>query len=122
MVETRALSKNLSISYEGVYQIKTKRAAYTMRGAHVEVRETGAGAVSIEYRGRPLRFSLYHRQEREQGQVVEPKLLEARLKRKAGPQHQREGVALNHPWRDFDYSEKSIAAREKRGELCRLRK
>jgi transposase len=121
--ETRVLSKNLTLSYDGrVYQVETQRAAYTMRGARVEVRETGAGEVSIEYKGRPLPFSLYHRQEREQGQVVEPKLLEARLKRKAAPQPQRTGVALSHPWRDFDYSEKSIAAREKRGELCRLRK
>jgi transposase len=121
--ETRVLSKNLTLSYDGrVYQIKTDRAAYTMRGARVEVRETEAGEVSIEYKGRALPFSVYQQQEREQGQVVEPKLLEARLKREAAPQPRRKGVALNHPWRDFNYSEKSIAAREQRGELCRLRK
>jgi transposase len=120
--ETRVLSKNLTLSYDGrVYQIKTDRAAYTMRGARVEVRETSRGEVRIEYQGKPLPFSLYHQQERAQGQVVEPKLLETRLK-KAAPKPQREGVAPSHPWRDFDYSEKSIAAREKRGELCRLRK
>ncbi len=117
------LSKNLTLSYDGrVYQVETNRAAYTMRGARVEVRETGAGEVSIEYQGRPLRFSLYEQQEREQGQIVEPKLLETRLKRKGAPERKREGVALNHPWRDFNYSEKSVAAREQRGELCRLRK
>jgi transposase len=121
--ETRVLSKNLTLSYDGcVYQIKTDRAAYTMRGARVEVRETEAGAVSIEYKSRPLPFSLYQQQEREQGQVVEPKLIEARLRRGTEPKPKREGVALSHPWRDFNYSEKSIAAREKRGELCRLRK
>jgi hypothetical protein len=54
--------------------------------------------------------------------VVEPKLLETRLKRKAEMKPKRAGVAPSHPWRDFDYPEKSIAAREKRGELCRLRK
>lgn len=108
--EQRVLSKNLTLSYDGrIYQLKTERAAYTMRGARVEVRETSAGEVSIEYKGRPLPFSLYRQQEREQGQVVEPK-------------RQQAGVALSHPWRDFNYSEKSIAAREKRGELCRLRK
>ena len=78
--------------------------------------------MSIEYKGRALPFSLYQQQEREQGRVVEPKLLETRLKRQAAPQRKREGVPLSHPWRDFDYSEKSVAAREKRGELCRLRK
>jgi transposase len=122
--ETRVLSKNLTLSYDGrLYQLKTSRAAYTMRGARVEVRETSAGAVSIEYKGRPLPFSLYLEQEREQGRVVEPKLLDAALSRPAaGAKRERAGVALSHPWRDFDYSEKSVAAREKRGELCRLRK
>jgi hypothetical protein len=121
--EPRVLSKNLTLSYDGrVYQIKTDRAAYTMRGARVEVRETASGEVRIEYQGRPLPFSLYRQQEREQGRVVEPKLLETRLKRKVAPERKREGVALSHPWRDFNYSEKSIAAREQRGELCRLRK
>lgn len=120
--ETRVLSKNLTLSYDGrLYQIKTERAAYTMRGARVEVRETEAGAVSIEYKGRALPFSLYQEQERKQGRVVEPKLLDAALSRPAAGA-KRKGVALSHPWRDFDYSEKSIAAREKRGEMCRLRK
>ena len=41
LCERRTLSKNLTLSYNNViYQIKTKRAAYTMRQAHVEVRET----------------------------------------------------------------------------------
>lgn len=122
--ETRVLSKNLTLSYAGrVYQIKTERAAYTMRGARVEVRETEAGEVSIEYKGRVLPFGIYRQQEREQARVVEPKLIDATLSRSAaGAKRERQGVALNHPWRDFNYSEKSIAAREQRGELCRLRK
>jgi hypothetical protein len=122
--ETRVLSKNLTLSYDGrVYQIKTTRAAYTMRGARVEVRETGAGEISIEYKGRPLPFGIHLEQEREQARVTPPKLIDAALARPAaGPKRERQGVALSHPWRDFDYSEKSVAAREKRGELCRLRK
>jgi transposase len=122
--ETRVLSKNLTLSYDGrVYQIKTQRAAYTMRGARVEVRETGAGAVSIEYKGRPLPFGIHLEQEKEQARVTPPKLLDAALsKPAAGPKRECKGVALTHPWRVFDYSEKSMAAREKRGELCILRK
>lgn len=43
------MSKNLTPSYNKViYQIQTKRAAYTMRNAQVEVRETQAGAITIE--------------------------------------------------------------------------
>lgn len=122
--EERVLSKNLTPSYDGrVYQIKTTRAAYTMRGARVEVRETGAGEIGIEYEGRPPPFGIHLEQEREQARVTPPKLIDAALSRPAAvPKRERKGVALSHPWRDFDYSEKSVAAREKRGELCRLRK
>lgn len=122
--EQRVLSKNLTLSYDGrVYQIKTSRAAYTMRGARVEVRETAAGAVRIEYKGRALPFAIHREQEREQARVVEPKSLDAALSRPgAAGKRERRGVTPNNPWRVFDYSEKSLAAREKRGELCILRK
>jgi hypothetical protein len=44
LCERRTLSKNLTLSYNNViYQIKTKRCAYTMRQAHVEVRERHPG-------------------------------------------------------------------------------
>ncbi|HXQ72701.1 MAG TPA: hypothetical protein VN844_19545 [Pyrinomonadaceae bacterium] len=40
LCERRTLSKNLTLSYNNViYQIKTRRSAYTMRKAQVEVRE-----------------------------------------------------------------------------------
>ncbi len=54
-----------------------------MRGACFEVWETEAGAVSIEYQGRALPSALHSAQEREQGRVVEPKLLDAALSRPA---------------------------------------
>jgi transposase len=115
LVERRTLSKNLTISYDNrIYQVRTRRAAYTMRGAHVEVRETDAGEVIIEYKGRRLDYGVYHEQEREQARVVPAKLLAAappQPKRKRGP------VPMSHPWRNFDYSEKSIAAMEKRGDI-----
>jgi transposase len=122
--ETRVLSKNLTLSYDGrLYQVETNRAAYTMRGARVEVRETSAGEVRIEYKGRPLPFGLHQEPAREPARVVEPKLLDAALSRPAaGAKRERKGMAPGHPWRVFDYSERSMAAREKRGELCILRK
>src|SRR5829696_3061711 len=55
LCEKRTLSKNLTLSYNNViYQIKTKRSAYTMRQAHVEVRERHTGEITIEYKQRPL--------------------------------------------------------------------
>ncbi|HEY6807106.1 MAG TPA: hypothetical protein VI306_26245 [Pyrinomonadaceae bacterium] len=37
-------------------------------------------------------------------------------KQKHGP------VPMSHPWRRFDFTENSMLARERRGELCILRK
>lgn len=124
LCERRTLSKNLTLSYNKViYQIKTQRAAYTMRHAHVEVRETSKGEITIEYKGRPLAHTVYREQERHQANVVPSKLLQlaaprgaAQLKPKRGP------VPMSHPWRRFDYTEHSMQARERRGELCILRK
>src|ERR1041384_4125834 len=77
LCERRTLSKNLTLSYNNViYQIKTKRAAYTMRGAHVEVRENSSGEITIEYKQRPLEYSIYSEQEQKQGKVIEAKLLQ----------------------------------------------
>jgi hypothetical protein len=76
LCEDRTLSKNLQLSYNRViYQIQTDRAAYTMRFAQVQVRESRAGAIAIEYKGRPLAFTVFRTQERAQGRVVPAKLL-----------------------------------------------
>jgi transposase len=120
LCERRILSKNLTLSYNNViYQIKTKRAAYTMRGAHVEVREKSSGEITIEYKQRPLAYTIYQEQEQQQGKVIESKLLQlaaAKPKQKRGP------VPQSHPWHRFDFTENSMQARERRGELCILRK
>jgi len=124
LCERRTLSKNLTLSYNNViYQIKTKRPGYTMRSAHVEVREKSSGEIAIEYKQRLLEYTIYCEQEQQQAKVVEPKLLQpagagapARPKQKRGP------VPMTHPWRLFDFTENSMQAKERRGELCVLRK
>jgi transposase len=69
--ERRTLSKNLTLSYNKViYQVQTKRAAYTMRSAHVEVRETSSGVITIEYKGRVLEHTVYREQEQHQARIV----------------------------------------------------
>jgi transposase len=123
LCERRTLSKNLTLSYDNViYQIITKRAAYTMRSAHVEVRETRSGEITIEYKGRPLEYSIYREQERHQGKVIPAKLMAAPLSRVPPPKTKARVVPLSHPWRRFDFTENSWQARERRGELCILRK
>jgi hypothetical protein len=124
LCERRTLSKNLTLSYRNViYQIVTKRASYTMRGAHVEVRETSTGEVSIEYQGQSLSYEVYREQEREQAQVTPSKHIDQALSRPA-PRRKRETYhpPMSHPWKYFDYSEKSMEAMERRGDICILRK
>ena len=123
LCERRTLSKNLTLSYNNViYQIKTKRAAYTMRSAHVEVRETSTGAITIEYKGRPLEHSIYRDQEQQQARVIPAKLLQPAQSRPVAQTNKRGPVPMSHPWRRFDFTENSMQARERRGELCILRK
>lgn len=124
LCERRTLSKNLTLSYNKViYQIQTKRAAYTMRNAYVEVRETSTGEITIEYKGRALEYTVYREQEQHQAQVVPSKLLQPAAARVAPQPKQKRGpVPMSHPWRRFDFTENSMLARERRGELCILRK
>lgn len=124
LCERRTLSKNLTLSYNNViYQIKTKRAAYTMRSAHVEVRETSTGEITIEYKGRPLEHSVYREQEQHQAKVVPSKLLQLGRRSSGGELKPKRGpVPMSHPWRRFDFTENSMQAKERRGELCILRK
>jgi hypothetical protein len=60
--------------------------------------------------------------EREQAQVTPVKLLNVRPNREEAKQRPKQRPSASHPWRFFDYSEKSLAARLKRGELCILRR
>jgi transposase len=124
LCERRTLSKNLTLSYNNViYQINSKRPAYTMRGAHVEVREKHSGELTIEYKQRSLEYTIYGEHEQQQGKVVEAKLLQkVAACAAARPKQKRKAVPLSHPWRQFDFSENSTQARERRGELCILRK
>ncbi|MGB9179073.1 MAG: hypothetical protein WCB68_07465 [Pyrinomonadaceae bacterium] len=118
------LSKNLTISSNIViYQIKTKRAAYTMRGAHVEVRENSSGEIIIEYKGKALAYSLYVKLEQRQAQVMPSKLIDHALSRTVQRGKRKTyHPPMTHPWKYFDYSEKSMEAMERRGDICILRK
>jgi len=124
LCERRTLSKNLTLSYNKViYQIQTKRAAYTMRNAQVEVRETSNGTITIEYKGRVLEYTVYLQQEQHQAQVVPAKLLQPAAARAAAQPKQKRGpVPMSHPWRSFEFTKNSLQAKELRGELCILRK
>ena len=93
--ETRTLSKNLTLQFEKVvYQIQTERPTYALRQAHVTVCLNAHNEVTILYHGKPLPYTIYHRQAK-QAEVVSAKNLSSLLKEKRPPTI----PAPDHPWR-----------------------
>lgn len=101
--ETRVLSKNLTLNYANViYQIQTPRPTYALRSATVIVRENRQGEIAIEYKGKPLAYTVYHRQEH-QGEVVSSKQLTLAVDQLAPKTKKRKlhVPAPDHPWRQY---------------------
>ena len=97
--ETRSLSKNLTIQYKKViYQIQTKRPTYALRKAQVTVCEQPTGEIAILYKGKPLDFTIHHKQVK-QAEVVSAKSLNHKLDQLDKPTK----PAVNHPWRTYGH-------------------
>lgn len=95
--ETRTLSKNLTLQYKKIlYQIQTKRPTYALRKAQVTVCEQPDGQVVILYKGKPLDYSVFHKQQR-QADVVQSKHINSRIDK------QPHRPAANHPWRNYGH-------------------
>lgn len=92
--EPRILSKNLTLQYKNVlYQIQTARPTYALRKAQVTVCENAQGEIAILYKGNPLNYSIFHKQQR-QAENVNPKHLDQHLEKTNKP-------APDHPWRQY---------------------
>ena len=107
--ELRVLSKNLTLNYHQViYQIQTPRPTYALRNAQVVVRENRFGEIAIEYKGKPLPYTVYHRQAR-QHEVTSSKQLNLVLDplTQAAKNSKPYIPPRNHPWRRFRYGHKS---------------
>jgi transposase len=95
--ESRVLSKNLTLQYKNViYQIQPPRSTYVLRHAKVTVCENAQGEITILRQGRPLQYSVFHKQQR-QAEVVMPKEIDAHLEKLKEPYK----PAANHPWRRY---------------------
>jgi transposase len=95
--ETRTLSKNLTFQYNKViYQIQTSRPTYALRKAQVTVCENTQGEITILYKGNPLDYSVFHKQQR-QAEVVMSKEIDAHLNKPKKPYR----PAPDHPWRQY---------------------
>lgn len=95
--EPRILSKNLTLQYKKVvYQIQTTRPPYALRKAQVMVCENAQGEIAMLYKGKPLSYAIFHKQQR-QAEVLTSKDLAPHLQQKKKP-HQ---PAPDHPWRQY---------------------
>jgi len=104
--EARVLSKNLTVQYQNaVYQIQSKRPSYALRHANVVVCENRHHEITIEYKGKPLPYSVYRPAPR-QAQIVSSKQLTMKLDAvtesiKSMKHRKPNTPAPDHPWRRF---------------------
>ena len=97
--ETRILSKNLTLQYHKVvYQIQTSRPIYALRKAQVTVCENAQGDIAILYKGNPLDYSIFRKQQH-QANVVMSKEIDTHLKKEKKPNK----PPPDHPWRQYGY-------------------
>jgi transposase len=94
--EQRILSKNLTLQYKNVvYQIQTSRPGYALHKASVTVCEDSQGKIGILYKGQPLEYTIYQKQER-QAEVISSKAIDEKLKK-------THKLGKNHPWRRYGH-------------------
>ena len=111
--ETRVLSKNLTLQYHNaIYQIQTSRPTYALRNVRVIVCENQHGEIAIDYKGKPLDYTV-HRQAVHQAEVVSSKQLAMKLDEltaSAKPARKRKPYIppSDHPWRQFRLGSKIL--------------
>jgi len=92
--ETRTISKNLTIQFKNVvYQIHTDRPTYALHNIQVTLCQDIQGKVAILYKGKPLAYTLFKKQER-QAEVVTAKQVDHVLINRS----KAHKPAPNHPW------------------------
>lgn len=98
----RIVSKNLTFQYEKiVYQLEAPKGSYAFRGAHVVVSADAEGAVTVNYKGRPLAYSIFEPQAR-QAEVVSTKQIDQAVAA-AEAKHRPAKPAADHPWRNYGH-------------------
>lgn len=95
--ESRLLSNNLTVQYKNVvYQVQTKRPAYSLRKTPVRVCENSQGEINLFHKDQPLLYTIFNKQER-QAQVVPAKSISIELRN----QSHAHVPASNHPWHTY---------------------
>jgi transposase len=95
--ESRLLSNNLTVQYKNVvYQVQTKRPAYSLRKSPVRVCENSQGEISLFHKDQPLLYTIFNKQER-QAQVVPAKSISIELQNQS---HAHVPASI-HPWHTY---------------------
>ena len=93
--ETRKLTRNLPLQFRNiVYQVQTKRPTYALQQASVTVCLDAENNIKILYKGKPLDYTIFHKQAK-QAEVVESKHVDLALRN----QSHAHVPAPDHPWR-----------------------
>jgi hypothetical protein len=79
-----------------IYQIQTPRPTYALRHAKVTVCENAQGLITLLYKGRSLKYTIFHKQER-QATVLMSKEIDTHLEKPKKPYK----PAPDHPWRQY---------------------
>lgn len=94
--ETRKISKNLEVSYNNVlYQIKTDKPSYNMRGAYLTISDA-QGKITLIYKGRELEYKTMDKRNQSTA-IVSSKQL-------AVPRKAIYKPSSAHPWRRYKVS------------------
>jgi hypothetical protein len=100
LVETRTLSQHLTFSYKRtLYQIKTKRPAYTLRHARVEVREQADGTLRVEHKGHLLAHRVITQESAPQMATPTKQLNDRVTKLLTKQRSSRPAPSPTHPWK-----------------------
>ncbi len=108
--ETRVLSKNLTLNYhDTIYQIQTARPTYAMRHATVVVQENRHHEITIEYKGKPLAYTVARAPMR-RAEIVSSKQIAMKLDELAPSVKSRKPYIPppDHPWRRFQFGGKRV--------------
>jgi len=106
--ETRVLSKNLTLNYQNaIYQIQTARPTYALRHTTVVVRENRHHEITIEYKGKPLAYTVV-RPPMRRAEITSSKQIALKLDELAPSVKSRKPYIPppDHPWRQFQFGGK----------------
>lgn len=105
-----SISKNLTVQYKNkLYQIKTKRPAYTMKKQKATIIEKNTGKIEIIYKERKLEYTIFKKQPKAHT-VLSSKELNTfldNLVQQPAHKNNKYKPSVDHPWRTYNNYDKA---------------